>query len=309
MNRAQPTAPATSFRFWRIPLLLVALIGALLIYERQQRGASGPLTYRIGAVDPRFGLSREDFSEAVKQAASLWQRAVSREVFRADAKGAVEISLIYDYRQEAADRMKTLSFKIENTKGSYDEIKARFETLKRDSDLQSAGLAQGFADYNARVAAFNLRVETARQRGGAGETTARQFESDQSRLATQKDALQRRQEELKSAIETLKSMAVVINEIAANHNLDLVTYRDTGSQLGAEFSEGIYEQNGARRTITIYHYPSRDGLVRVLAHELGHAKGLPHLENPQAVMHRLMRTEMPELTPEDVAAMKAKLAK
>jgi len=311
MQRPQeaPTVSAASLRFWRIPLLMALLIGALLVYERQQRGVKGPLTYRIGAVDPRFGLSREDFSGAVAQAASLWKQAVSRDVFRADAKGVVEINLVYDYRQEAADRMKGLSFKIENTKGSYEQLKAHFETLKRESDLKSSGLTQDFADHNSRVATFNRQVETARQRGGVEEATARQLEAEQRQLATQKEDLVRRQEELKTSVETLRSMAVVINEIASNHNLDLVNYRDTGSQLGPEFSEGIYEQKGTRRTITIYHFPSHDGLVRVLAHELGHAKGLPHLDNPQAVMHRLMVTERPELTPDDVAALKAKLGK
>jgi len=306
MVRTLPTSISHG-RFWRVVLLLIVLIGGLVVYERQ-RQRTGPLTYRIGTVDPRFGMSREEFGEAVASAAVLWQQAASKPVFRADnAEGAMEINLIYDYRQEAADRLKTLGLKIENTKGSYDEMKARFESLKQDSDAQNAKLTQDFADYNARVVAFNGRATDARRQGGLDEAAAMRLESEQRLLGPQKEALVRRQEELKTSLETLKNMAAVINEYAANHNLDLVNYRDTGSQLGPEFSEGIFEQKGARRTITIYHFPSHDGLVRVLAHELGHAVGISHLENPQAVMHRLMRTESPELTADDVAALKAKL--
>jgi len=296
--------PAFRRRSWRVPLLLLALVASAVLYRWNANLGARPLTYRIGTVDPRFGMDREAFSIAVGEAASLWKKAVPRDLFREAHGGVLEINLVYDYRQESADRLKALSLRIDGTQDSFDNLKAHFETLKGEAEQKGAVLAQDFAAYNARVAAFNTQSEAAR-RTPVSEGVYRRLEAERLELAEVKTGLARSQDELKALAETLNSLGEVINGLAANHNLDLVDYNQTGDRLGPEFSEGDYVLRDGHRIITIYHFPSREGLVRILAHELGHAKGIPHLENPKAVMHRLMRTETLALTPEDIAAMKA----
>ncbi|MGO9139739.1 MAG: matrixin family metalloprotease, partial [Syntrophales bacterium] len=41
-----------------------------------------------------------------------------------------------------------------------------------------------------------------------------------------------------------------------------------------------------------------------LAHEFGHALGLKHNDNPQAIMYRLMQSDSLNLAPDDIAALK-----
>lgn len=294
--RSRPPTPRN--RSWMIPLvvMLVVVSVALVISRRRER----VVTYRIGTVDARFGLSREAFAEALHQAASLWNQALAQEIFRETPKGAVEVSLIYDHRQEAANRLKTLSREIDGTQGTYEDMKAHFETLRAEVEQKKDALTRDFADYNARVARFN---ET--KRGPVSEELLRRVEAERNALAGMKISLLGKQDELKALLDSLNGNATVINGLAANHNQNMLDYNRTGDSLGPEFSEGEYIRENGRRSIRVYHFPSRDALVRVLAHELGHAKGLGHLDNTQAVMHRLMRTDNPELTSDDIAAMKA----
>jgi predicted Zn-dependent protease len=79
-----------------------------------------------------------------------------------------------------------------------------------------------------------------------------------------------------------------------------------GNKLGDEFCEGNYLSKGGKQTITIYKYDSSNRLVRVIAHEFGHALGLNHNDNTEAIMYRLIQSDSTRLTPADVTALKTR---
>ena len=290
----------------RAVFLLGIVLALVVVFLRMPKPCREPLTYRFGHIDERFGLTRWEFSMAVQKAAAIWGQPLSRELFREDPQGAIEISLVYDYRQEAADKLKKLNFKMDYTKDSHDNMKLRLERLKSEYERNRAVPDSDLSAFNARLNAYNAEIEAWNRRGGAPENVRNRLMSGKSELNAERERLHIRQDEAKRMVDEINSLVLVMNEIAAVQNLDVVRYRDVGSRLGGEFQEGYFEHKKGTQSIKIYHYNDDAKLVRLLVHELGHALGLGHSANPDAVMYRLNQSDKLELTADDIAALKAR---
>ena len=291
---------------WTITkVLFIGFIFAVIffIFFPRHRPCEEPLTYRIGTVDQRFGLSAKEVLDATVTAASLWGKAASRELFQETPTGAIEINFVYDYRQEATDKLKLLSYNIDNTKSSYEDLKAHLESQKKEFDQKNTALLNEFSSYNARVAAFNQEAATMPQ-GGFPEQVYKRLMTENNELQSINNHLQAQQEEMKRLTDTINNLVVVINEIATNLNLDVVNYRDTNEPLAKEFNEGSYVTEKGKKTITIYQFRDRNTLIRVLAHEFGHALGLKHSDKQNALMYRLNQSDSIELDQADIALLK-----
>ncbi|PKN70887.1 MAG: hypothetical protein CVU52_08835, partial [Deltaproteobacteria bacterium HGW-Deltaproteobacteria-10] len=117
---------------WKFIFPISLLMIFVIVFFRTPKPCQESITYRIGKVDDRFGLTRQEFALAVNMAAAMWGKPLGREIFREDSSGAIEINLIYDYRQEASDKLKQLNYKIDNTKTSYEDLKVRLENLQTE---------------------------------------------------------------------------------------------------------------------------------------------------------------------------------
>jgi hypothetical protein len=237
-------------------------------------------------------------------AAAMWGKPFHLDLFREDPDGAIEINLLYDYRQEATDKLKKLNYKIDRSKGSYEELKSRLENLRGEYERKKAGLDSDFNDYNAKVNAFNTETESWNRRGEVPQSIHMRLIKEKDELVALSDNLHARREEMKTLVDTINSMVVVINEIASNNNLDIVDQQNIGNTLGREFCEGFYEYKNGKRSITIYQYDNEYRLARVLAHEFGHALGLNHSKSVEAVMYPLIRSDSLELAADDIASLK-----
>lgn len=69
---------------------------------------------------------------------------------------------------------------------------------------------------------------------------------------------------------------------------------------GKEFDEGEYVNSLGSEEINVYEYNSSHAkLVRILAHELGHALGLGHVKDPDSIMYELNDSANLHITRDD----------
>lgn len=291
---------------WGFILLVGIAVVMFLIFMRMPKPCEEPLTYRLGRIDERFGLTRLEFSTALRKAAAIWGKPLSRELFREDAQGTIEISLIYDYRQEASDKLKQLQYRMDSTKDNHEKMKMRYESLKSEYEQKSASLENDLHTYNFRINAYNAEVESWNRQGGVPETHRNRLMSGKNELDSVRASFKIRQDEVKKLTDEINTMVLVMNEVAAERNQDVDNSQDVGRQLGGEFKTGFFESKEGKQSITIYHFKNEANLVRLLVHELGHALRLDHSSNPNAVMYRLNQFDTAELTADDIAALKAR---
>jgi len=114
-------------------------------------------------------------------------------------------------------------------------------------------------------------------------------------------------EEKRKALDVLRGKtnqaAKKVNSLAGNYNASLETYKSKFG-LSREFEKGVFDG----QAINIYEFEENSDLEMTIIHEMGHALGIEHLNNPDSIMYYLMGEQNlnnPKLTEEDLSALKS----
>jgi len=263
-----------------------------------------PIKYSIESIDPRFGVTEEELLGDVVQAEKVWESAIGRQLFEYSPSGNLKINLIYDYRQKATEELQKLGITIHEDKASYEALTAKYDSLVASYNRQKAELADLVENYQKDKIAYEKDIKYWNNRGGAPKKEYDALEQRRIDLNNQVTIINQSQESLNELASTINSVVSVLNKLIAELNLQADTYNMIGASTGKEFSEGEYVSDASGTVINIFQFNDESNLVRVLAHELGHALGLDHLDNPQAIMYRLNEGTNENLTPDDIAALK-----
>ena len=262
-----------------------------------------PFEYAIGSVDPRFNLSANDFLVEAQEAAKIWNGQAGKDLLKYNPNASFKINLVFDSRQTASNEADNLAKNLSQLEASQNKISADYNSL-------SAGYKKTLEKYNADVAKYEKQLKVyandVEDWNASDKTSQSEFDALQKAKRDLGDfyqQLQKEQKEINALAGKTNNLVTQEKKVVSDYNTQVSTYREKygGTQ---EFEKGIYDGS----EINIYQFKELSDLRMTLAHELGHALGLGHVENSKSIMYYLLGDQdmqNPTFSVEDVAELDA----
>ncbi len=218
-----------------------------------------PILYKIGSVDPKFGVKEDQLKQNLKSAENIWEKPFGKNIFDYDPQGALTVNFVYDTRQA---------------------LKTEIDRQEKSLTSQNQSLDAQIADYERQVTQFKIKNNEL-------NTDINYWNSQGGAPQEEYDKLIARQKQLQQEADSLNQLAKSLNQTAQNYNSGVVKINNTigtfNQALAIKPEEGLYTSD--TNTIDIFFITDTSELIHTLAHELGHARGLDHENNPQAIMY------------------------
>lgn len=260
------------------------------------------LYYSLGNIDPRFNISEEEIKAIISEAESVWESELGKNVFQYRDGAEFKINFIFDERQQRANEKNKLDLQLDKLEENKNNISQEYNKLKASYEKALTAYEKNIKIYESRVDSFNKEAKKVDREVGITKEEYEKLKNEQGELEKMQDKLEGDKEEINEMVSRINSLAKKENGIVNNYNQEVQTYQDRYGEAN-EFNQGEYDG----LNINIYQFYDKTDLKLVLAHELGHALEIDHVENPQSLMYYLMEKQDLEnirLTNEDLNAIK-----
>jgi len=266
------------------PLCLVVVVALFAVtngHHWNSHPCDSPIEYRVGEIDSRFALSKERAAEALAIAAAVWNSAAKKTLFSSSQDSSLPVNFTFSDQQMGNRRRQAVVASAEDIRSQTGQLEAELNRLKQDYSAKKQILDADISAFRLKQASYNSRIVRLNSNGGASQSEIQSLEMERGDLARQQKALEYRVPELNSMRENL-------NGLVAQYNFRIDGVRRDISAINADagktFLAGEYVNRYGSQQIIVYEYGSFPDLVAILTHELGHALGLAHNNNPKSVM-------------------------
>jgi len=273
--------------------------------EQKINPCDRPILYSLGAFDARFNLNQSELREVLVQAENIWETPLQKNLFDFSDTGALKVNLVYDARQDSTLKLQKLGLQINNDNGTYDTLKSKYDSLTATYNTAQKELTTLAQNYEAQKSTYEQKVKEANKHGGAAPEEYVALEAERLNLNNLTTTLNQKQDTLSQLVDDINAVANVINRLVKELNLNVNSYNTIGGETSGEFQAGEYVSDSTGERINVYQFDNHDELISLLAHELGHAFGLEHVDDPQALMYHLEQNGNATATAADLAAARS----
>ncbi|ATO19097.1 hypothetical protein BS636_05185 [Acinetobacter sp. LoGeW2-3] len=249
------------------------------LYDRLSHPFDTRLRFKVDQVDPGFGLTREEVIQLAQEAVEIWHHGTGRnDLMVYDENAQLSIKLIYDHRQQEYDALKKTTQKLLSDEAQY-QRQAENLTASRDSlDQQQRQLLE---QRNLLQIQFQQLVQR-RNQPGLSAYQHEQLQQEFNKLQLKSERFQREAEYLQQQQLSFNSQVSAYQSSVQSHQNNITQAQQRFPP--RQFHKGIFKGD----EIHVYQFDAQDDLRLTLAHELGHALGLLHHGDPEALMYPVL---------------------